>query len=100
MPPKKARQPVGIPRVPREHDRNTNIFCGVGRKPKGMREGTFDECVKLRQVRKFGLVKVEKGKVEKERKKVHLVDDPRITKKMNDEEKKMKRKEVEEKENK
>ena len=96
MPPKKARQPVGIPRIERKNDRNTDIFCGVGRKPKGMNDGSFSECVKLRQVRKFGLVKVDKPKVDKAREKTKLINVKGTVR----ENKKMRQKEVEEKENK
>ena len=39
-------------------------YCGSGPLPKGKKRGTDDDCIKSRQVRQFGVVKVDKKKLD------------------------------------
>ena len=38
---------------------NDKIYCGIGKCPKGSRYGTMPECVKKKQVRRYGVYKVD-----------------------------------------
>ena len=37
----------------------TEPYCGVGKMPKGYRRGTMRECVDMKQIRYYGLKKVD-----------------------------------------
>lgn len=43
-----------------------NIFCGVNRIPKGKQLGTARQCANKKQIRYYGLVKVEKDILKKQ----------------------------------
>jgi hypothetical protein len=42
----------------------TEPYCGVGKMPKGYRRGTMRECVDMKQIRYYGLKKVDSRLIE------------------------------------
>lgn len=52
------------------------MYCGIGRVPKGKERGTAKQCVKLNQVRYYGLHEIDPELLEnKKKKKVNIVDE-------------------------
>ena len=44
-------------------------YCGTGDPPKGYRRGTVEECIKMKQVRYYGLEKISAKELENKKKK-------------------------------
>lgn len=42
-------------------------YCGIGKVPKGKKKGNMKDCVKAKQIRKFGLNKIDSSIIRKKK---------------------------------
>ena len=61
-------RPKGRPKKTDTQLKTNSPYCGIDKIPSGRKEGTMKECLKSKQVRKYGLIKIDNETIEEAKK--------------------------------